>query len=227
MLPAPPMSLWLEEALAAPPTEEAESYLLGRGAKTASYQELGITVWTPPPTPAPDQAFHKPFGARGEKIAGWLMCPYRTPAGMLVGFGARDLTVKKMVEYRLPISKWHPIMVGLPRALDAMWRGQRVWVVEGLFDLFALEWAYGGPVVAAGTAKLSPRQTEFMRRFASDVLMVFDMDPPGRRGSSEAVYHLRRAGVRCNEIAYAGKDPGVVWDRGGAVGVLAEFGPHT
>ncbi len=228
MLPDAPIVAWIKSALAPGLDTPTEEYLFARGAKQETLTSMGISLWTPPATACPDPAFAKDYGAYGGSLRGWLIIPLTGPDGRFLGFTGRAPAQKAFVQYRVPVAHAHACLFGLDQALPKIWAGAPVWVTEGAFDMFALEWAYAGPVVVAGTAKISNNQIEFFRRFASEVVVVFDMDGAGRKGSTDAIRDLTRVGVRCRELTYqGGKDPGVLWDRGGAERLRAEFGRYT
>lgn len=214
------MGQWLNESLSACTlTEPVEEYLLSRGAREASYLEMGIKTWQPPSSQAPCELFRKRYGNRGERLQGCLVTPFHSPSGKLVGFEARRTTKKWISDYRLmPECKWLPIWLGTNRAMQKLWDGGSVWVVEGLFDLFALEWVIPetDAVLASVRAALSYAHVQFLRRFAGYVHMVYDEDETGREGNEKAIFSLNRVKVQCGEVRYCGgKDPGEIWDRGG------------
>ena len=54
---------WIQEALSSLTlTEEAEGYLLGRGAKSDSYENMGEGVWSKSPSPCEDPDFVERYG---------------------------------------------------------------------------------------------------------------------------------------------------------------------
>jgi len=223
-----PMGQWLVEALEnCTLTEPVEEYLLGRGAKEESYREMGIKTWQLGKTPAPCKMFRKRYGDRGERLRGCLTTPFHSPSGKLVGFEARRTNKKWISDYRLmPESKWLPIWLGTKRAMPKLWDGGSAWVVEGLFDLFALEWVVPevDAVLASVRAALSYSHVQFLRRFAKYVHMTYDEDSAGRAGTDKAIFSLNRVRVPCGEVRYCGgKDPGEIWDHGGEEALRLAF----
>ena len=230
---------WLEEILAGSVlTDEVEDYLLGRGAKDTLIREEGIVTWEPTKAPVPDATFRSRYGIHGEKLDGHLMIPVRSPKGTLIGFEARSIRQKVISDFRLPEAAWNPFWLGTRRAMQKIWAGGDVWVVEGLFDLCPLEWAIPArdAVLASVRARLANTHIEFLRRFCKGrVRMAYDRDSAGRQGilgwkdetgkwRPGALDRLRKAGVRCEDVMYAGgKDPGEIWDRGGAKAIQAAF----
>ena len=245
--------MWLEEALRAMSlTAEVEGYLLGRGAKEATIVNEGIVTWAPTAFEIPDAPFAKIYGARGEKLVGYLVVPVRSPRGRLIGFEARSIHRKNIQDFRFPESKWIPFCVGMRTAMPAIWAGGDVWVCEGLFDLTALQWAVPAKdaILATVRAKLSDLHVEFLRRFCrGTVYMVYDQDSTGIKATGKvnaldgstrkqipvglidpesgklrygALALLAKAGVRCRHVPLRGfKDPGEIWDHGGANAIKA------
>jgi hypothetical protein len=225
---------WLSDAIEAfPLTPDVEEYLYSRGAKDESLQEMGIRTWTALPEAAPDPTFCKRYGNQGGRLAGMLVCPLRSPRGSVLGFEARSTTEKKVSRYLLPEAAWNPVWVGMvPSVMRKIWEGGGdLWVVEGLFDLFPLEWVIPSSdvVLGSGRAKLTDSHAEFLRRFCRGwVNLVYDNDPVGQKGMRGweepdtgkrhwgAKDVLDRVGVRCRIFPYSGgKDPGDLWKAGG------------
>lgn len=220
-------------------TEEVEGYLLGRGAKESTIRDEGVVTWFPLKNPVSDPQFLK-FGktGRGEGLTGYLVVPMYSPLGEVIGFEARNIHQKIIRDYRLPEAAHHPFWLGTRRAVQKMWAGGDVWVVEGFFDLCPMEWVIPetDAILASVTAKLSPAHVEFLRRFCrGTVNMVYDRDAGGRKGTVGftdengkrrfgALDWLRRVGLNSRDIPYeGGKDPGELWDRGGAAAVRSAF----
>jgi hypothetical protein len=241
---------WLDEALASfSLTEDAEGYLLGRGVKESRIRDLGLVLWDSSrlPTEAPDPAFRDSktgHGPRGERLDGKLCTSLRSPRGRLLGFEARAWRGEKRVtQYLLPEAAWNPVLVGLtPTTMRRLWDGADVWVGEGLFDMSAMEHVIPARDVAFATlrARVSDHHAAFFRRFCRGwVNMVYDNDETGRRqthGYTDAATNkhrwgaleiLSRVGVRARDVPYrGGKDPGEIWDRGGAAGLRRAFAEH-
>ena len=247
------MTVWLEDVLKNMVlTEEVEGYLLGRGAKEATIQREGIVTWKPTTDEIPDKAFTDIYGLHGENLEGYLVCPVRSPKGLLIGFEGRNIHKKNIQDFRFIESKYTPFFLGTRAAMPTIWAGGNVWICEGLFDKTALEWAVPetDAVLATVRAKLSDQHVEFLRRFCKGtVYMVYDQDPTGIQAVGRAPVKdsvtgknisvgwkdpesgktrygamavLNRAGLRCRYVKFhGGKDPGVIWDHGGAKAIKA------
>jgi hypothetical protein len=233
---------WLAQTLAEQElTEDVEGYLLGRGGLEEHYRELGVVTWQADYAGITDESFLAKYGTSKDRLdlTGWLICPIWSPKGKVLGFEARNTQKKALSEFVLPEAVWNPIWLGLsPNAMQKVWAGGDVWVVEGLFDLFPMQWVVpeGDVVLATLRARLTDKHVEFLRRFCKGrVHMVYDLDEQGRKATSGwtdqegrfrwgALQKLKRVGLRCRDVPYSGgKDPGEIWDRGGAKALLAAF----
>ena len=178
---------WLREHLnACDLTAEVEDYLLGRGVKEFTIASEAMKTWQLLPEPSPDPEFRKLFWPHGERLDGMMVCPVWSPKGSMIGFEARNIHQKKILDYRLPQAKWTPFFIGTRAAMPAIWASGDIWIGEGLFDKAALEWAVPpqDAVLATVRAALTHAQLEFLRRFCRGyVHMVYDNDETGRKAT--------------------------------------------
>ncbi len=221
---------WVEANLARLKLSEGHrGYLLGRAARPDAIRELGLVSWEgTAANEAPDEDFRQRYGGRGEFFEERLILPLRSPRGTLLGWDSRETERKAASRYLLPQGRWNPVWVNMPRVMPRVFAKRPVWIVEGMFDVFALEQALSPdtPVLGAGTARLVYSQIQYLRRFASEVYLVFDMDKAGREGARRALEDLTRVGVPCTVLAYPGKDPGEIWDTKGFFGVREVFAKY-
>jgi len=218
--------------------EPHEGYFLGRGAKEESIISFGIKTWQPLSEPCSDSEFAGRYGEFGEDLDKWAIWPLFSPRGRVVGFEGRKIPEKRVVRHLLPEAGWQPLFFGLtPETMGRIWNGCNVWIVEGLFDLFAMQWAIPKEdvVLASLRAKLTDKHVEFLRRFCKGwVKMVYDNDEAGQHGVHGfidergkkrwgALQRLSRVDVRAVAVRYRGKDPGVIWDQGGVAALRSAF----
>jgi len=240
------MRAWLTKAIEAglDLSGDAEGYLRGRGLTGSVIRELGLSQWVPPESAAPDATFEERYGKGGRVLAGRIVIPFLSPRGKLLGVEVRSWEWghdKRITDYRLRECAWNPVFIGLtPAAMQRIWDGGDVWVVEGLFDRVLTRIVPDKDVVLATVrAKLSDAHVEFFRRHlrkGAKVNMVYDNDETGRKQTDGwddektgkrrwgALERLDRVSVPCRDVPYrGGKDPGVIWDNGGEEALRRAF----
>lgn len=242
------MREWLSEAISSMSlSEEADGYLHARGMTSASVTDIGIVEWDHSKirvlcSDPKFSSLKKGFGPRGENIDGRLIIPIWNPVGKLIGFESRSYKgEKKISQYLLPDASWNPVFIGLTKsAVEKIWSGCSVWIVEGLFDLAALQHGVpqGDVVLSTLRAHLSRNHVLFLKRSCiTTVYIVYDNDVTGRKmtygyvdpvtkkRNIGAVESLNRVGVDARAFTYTGgKDPGELWDHGGATYIKKMFG---
>lgn len=235
---------WLQETLQQMSlSDDLCGYLYGRGftddliRHTAPVQWDGQRV-----SQCPDADFSKKYlwGVLNERV----IFPIRAPDDTLLGFESRTWgdRPKQMLQILLPEAQEHPVFLGMsPSVMDAVWAGGDVWIVEGIFDLAAMQHIIPQRDVVLSTlrARVSPRHADFLQRYLRDgqiVRMCYDNDETGRQqthGFTDpkskkrvrgALDILRGVGVACRDETYrGGKDPGEIWQTGGVTRLRKAF----
>lgn len=221
------MREWIENALSdCVVSEEAEAYLLGRGATREIIEQWGIKVFECPAQECPDERYHEKLGTHFDIFEGRVIYPLRSLRGTLLGFDSRSLGHKNEIRFMLPESHWHAVWINMPGAMEKIYQRRRVVVVEGRYDVFAmLRIVKEEAVLGSGPAHLNWRQLEFLRRWGVEVWIVYDRDPAGMKGTEDGLKDLRYRGVECRELPYGrkGDDPGLIWDNGGEPALRGVF----
>ena len=116
------------------------------------------------------------------------------------------------------------IFFGLGQAAPTMWSEQRVWLVEGAFDLFPVQRAFPG-TVSTLTARVTEPLLRLMRRLVTRIWLGYDMDPPGRRACERykkqldaEKFDVRIVNYPKEKMFSSGKfikDPGDLWETWG------------
>jgi DNA primase len=219
---------WLEESLSlCSLSPRAQDYLLGRGATQEVLEHWGLISWECPFSVCPEEEWREKYGKHFEALEGNLAIPLRSPQGVLLGVEFRSIDRKKISRLVLPEAKWNPLWIGMPQAMPFIWKGSPIYIVEGIFDLFAMRHIIKqGAILGSGPAHLNFQQLTFLRRWSRDIIyMVYDRDPAGRKGTEDAIQTLSKWGLESKEVSYGkpGDDPGVIWDRGGVEALKTEF----
>lgn len=186
---------WLEEVVsdaaarmaALPWHHPARAYLRERGVRDewiASYR-LG---WMP----SPEARHATPEFWAWLLKTGWdkIVFPMTDAQGQVIGVQLRSAADKRYGDFLLQPRDLYMPSFGAHVALPAAWSSQRLILVEGVFDYFAVR-AYAPDVIALMTATASASMRRLVARYATSVVSLLDMDGPGRRAS----YKL--AGLPC------------------------------
>ncbi len=151
---------------------------------------------------------------------GRLLFPIHDLRGRVVGFGGRVLGDGEPKYLNSPDSRiFHKgqLLYNLHHARPAIRRAEKAIVVEGYFDVLRTVEAGMENVVAPLGTSLTSDQAALLKRYAAEVILLYDNDPAGLRASFRAGDELLRAGARVNIATLPqGEDPDTVVVRGGA-----------
>ncbi|MFP4056935.1 MAG: DNA primase [Candidatus Brocadiia bacterium] len=212
-----------------PAAEQARSYLASRHFDKQTLEDWGVGY-------APDSwdALSKAARAKGfsqEELAASglvvprkdgkghydrfrhrVVFPIRDVRGRVVGFGARALADAEEVKYlnspETPLFSKSRCLYGIDRAREAIIERRRVIVAEGYTDTLmchqgGVPWA----VATLGTA-LTREHVGLLRRYADQVVLVFDADEAGRRAVDRSLEVFADADLDVRVAAMpAGSDP--------------------
>lgn len=144
-----------------------------------------------------------------------VMFPWMNAAGRVVAFGGRKLdAATKGVEQRYVNSCESSIfakskeLYGIFQAKHAIRMAQHAYVVEGYTDVISLHQAGVKNVVACCGTALSAAHARLLKRFCSEVTLVFDGDAAGLKASARNIRPLLAEGVSVKVIVLPdGEDP--------------------
>lgn len=141
-----------------------------------------------------------------------LMIPIFNLSQKPIAFGGRTLKKGESAKYvnspETPLYTKGNVLYGLNFARDSIREANRVYVVEGYFDVISL-WMVGvkNAVASSGTA-FTAQQARLLARFAEQVYLFFDADSAGRTAALRSVDALYDAGLEVKIIeAREGEDP--------------------
>ena len=122
-----------------------------------------------------------------DRFRGRLLFPIRDVQGRVVAFGGRALSgeePKYLNSPETPLYVKGQILYALDVARIAMRERSRAIIVEGYLDcLMAHQHGFGETVAALGTA-FTTAQLGLLRRYADEVVALFDADAAGQKASS-------------------------------------------
>lgn len=154
-----------------------------------------------------------------------VVFPITDPSGQITGFGGRamgDDTPKYLNSPESLVYKKSRVLFGLGQALDAIRERGRVIVVEGYFDLLALHRAGLHEGVAPCGTALTQSHAHRIRRYAEEVILLFDGDAAGQTAAERALPILLAEGLRVRAAFLPlGEDPDTLLAKSGVAALRA------
>lgn len=152
-----------------------------------------------------------------DRLRGKVIFPIALPSGEVAGFGARradwlttddapDRGPKYLNSPESPVYDKSKIFYGLERARDAIRKAKRAILVEGYFDVIALDQA-GIPnaIACCGTA-LSDQHARGLAKLADEVVTLYDGDPAGLAATRKAAETLLAVGASVRVLRLPSQD---------------------
>jgi DNA primase len=155
-----------------------------------------------------------------------LMFPISDERGRVVALGGRALSPDDKAKYinspETPIYFKKRTLYGLHLGLDEIRRTRRVYLTEGYLDVIAMHQAgLENAVAPLGTA-FTEEQGKLVKRWADEVVLVFDADTAGMNATFKAALVAEGAGLGCRAVKLpVGSDPAQLFLEGGAEAVSA------
>ncbi len=149
-----------------------------------------------------------------------LLFPLHDLRGRTVGFGGRLIgpgEPKYLNSPETPIFHKGEQLYHLHLARQAIRKQERAILVEGYFDVQRLALAGLDEVVAPLGTALTDAQAALLKRYTTDVVILFDSDAPGLKATFRSADTLLHHGVRVRVATMPpGEDPDTLVRRGGA-----------
>ncbi|MFH1262641.1 MAG: DNA primase [Pseudomonadota bacterium] len=128
-----------------------------------------------------------------------LLFPIQDPDGETVGFGGRilgDGSPKYLNTPQTPVFDKGRLLFGLHEADETIRREKTILVVEGYLDQVTLfEAGIRNTVATSGTA-LTETHAKLLKKYADEVVVIFDGDTAGRTASRRSMRPLLSEGLR-------------------------------
>lgn len=210
--------------------DEAKSYLLSRGWNAGEDQTLELfhvgfapDTWRTLIDDMKRSAFNSDIlvqaglATKGEKsvydsFRGRIVFPYYDLKGNVIGFTGRSIKSSDKVKYyntgETPVFHKGSALFGLFQARQAIGQQDRVYFVEGQFDVLSFVRAgIRNTVCGSGTA-LTPEQIKTIIRFTRNITLIYDRDEAGIKASVKNIKALLEAGANVRAISLPdGDDP--------------------
>ncbi len=223
--------------------EAARAYLEGRGIDREAGERFGLGY-------APDEwgAFREAASVHGldeamlldlgllkksekggepyDAFRNRVIFPIESVAGRVLAFGGRLLgkegkgSPKYLNSPESPIFHKGEVLYGLSWARNHIRRDGAVLVVEGFMDVVSLAAAEIRNVVAPLGTALTERHAGLLKRYTTQVRILFDSDPAGLRATFRAADTMLDRGLHVSVVTLPdGEDPDSVARSGGAEAV--------
>lgn len=151
---------------------------------------------------------------RGPQDRFWnrLLFPIQNERGVPVGFGGRALSEERQPKYlnspETLLYHKSNVLYNLDKARQAIYRKGSALLVEGYMDALMLYQHGVENVVAVCGTSLSENHAGLLKRFAPEVIMVYDGDIAGLQAAQRGLHRLLEEGLRVRiALLPNGEDP--------------------
>jgi len=148
-----------------------------------------------------------------DRFKGRVLFPISNVSGRILGFGGRTLeTGKKVAKYvNSPESEiYHKSLVlyGIDVAKNSIISNDNCFLVEGYTDVISLHQAGVENVVASSGTALTPGQIKLVRRYTSNITILYDGDAAGIKASFRGIDLILEQGMQVKIVLFPdGEDP--------------------
>lgn len=141
-----------------------------------------------------------------------VLFPIYNERGVPVGFGGRSLSEEHQPKYlNSPATVLYDksnVLYNLDKARQSIYRKQHVLLVEGYMDVLMLFQSGIENVVASSGTSLSENHANLLKRFAPEVIIVYDGDTSGFQAAQRGLHRLLAEGLRVRiALLPTGEDP--------------------
>ena len=151
---------------------------------------------------------------RGPQDRFWnrILFPIQNERGVPVGFGGRSLSEEHQPKYlNSPTTLLYDksnVLYNLDKARQSIYKKQQVLLVEGYMDVLMLSQFGVENVVASSGTSLSEKHASLLKRFAPEVVIVYDGDASGFQAAQRGLDRLLAEGLRVRiALLPTGEDP--------------------
>jgi len=173
-------------------------YATGNGYKIEDIVKAGLTV---------NETYHR------DKFNGRITFPIYSISGRVLGFGGRllkqsDKAPKYLNSPETLIYHKSKILYGLNFAKAAILKYDNCYLVEGYTDVISLHQAEILNVVASSGTSLTEEQIRLIKRYTTNITVVFDGDEAGIKASFRGIDLILGAGMNVKVVIMPdGEDP--------------------
>jgi DNA primase len=148
-----------------------------------------------------------------DRFAGRVMFPIHSISGRVIAFGGRTLSQDKTVAKYLnsPESEiYHKsrVLYGISQAKRSIIQEDKCYLVEGYTDVTSLHQSGIENVVASSGTSLTIDQIRLIRRFTSNITIIYDGDQAGIKASMRGIDMVLEEGINVKVLPLPeGEDP--------------------
>lgn len=141
-----------------------------------------------------------------------ITVPIRDHRGKIVAFAGRifgeneENRPKYINSPSSPVYEKSQLLFGLYESLPGLKQGLPAVLVEGYFDVMAVQ-KLDVPAVAPCGTSLTEEHVQLLSRYTKSVLLCFDRDAAGRAAQKKALMMLLKNGFHVRAVELSGKDP--------------------
>ena len=152
-------------------------------------------------------------GYHFDRFNGRIIFPIHGLSGNAVGFGARTLrTDKEIAKYlnssESEIYQKSRVLYGLAHARKAIISADKCYLVEGYTDVLSFHQSGLENVVASSGTALTPEQIRLIKRFTSNITIIYDGDEAGIKASFRGIDLVLEEGLNVRGVMLpADEDP--------------------
>ena len=154
-------------------------------------------------------------GSMYDRYAGRVIFPIRSVSGKVVGFGGRVLDAATKGVYQKYVNSPESSvyskkkeLYGLYEAKKAIAKSDLVYMVEGYTDVMAMHQMGVENVVASSGTALTHEQIRLVKRFTTNIAVLFDGDAAGIKASQRGIDMLLADGMNVRLLMLPdGQDP--------------------
>ncbi len=142
-----------------------------------------------------------------------VIFPFHNLSGKVIGFGGRIIkdnvkAPKYLNSPESPIYNKRKTLYGLYQARTSIRKSDQCILVEGYTDVLALHQSDITNVVASSGTSLTEQQARLIKRFTSNVLVIFDGDLAGEKAAIRGLNIFLEQGINVSLVLLpAGQDP--------------------
>lgn len=182
----------------APGNNALQSYLATKGITVEEMLAAGLVI-------------KRDDGSVIDRFRDRVMFPITDHRGRVVGFGGRLITPGEPKYLNTPeteVFRKKSLLYGLHLALPAIRQEKVAILVEGYLDVIALhQYGIKNAVASLGTA-FTPEHAKLLKRYANEVILLFDNDEAGIKATERAIESFGQQHLKIKIASLAGaKDP--------------------